>query len=192
MKLLLGSISLLIVLLVSSRGAQAQQLGFQARQGDEIMVCGQFYRIGTPVKLWFDPQGFDAYRTQRRFSSFEVRKWKDIVEEMKAGKVEFVSASRSKSYIDMECVTSRAPELWSPEQLEQIRGGGWTLPLLQDKVDQFVLHFWMRAEQVRSACDFARSSRVGVSTFYSMRTARSTRLDRRKEPGMRPRAMIEA
>lgn len=27
------------------------------------------------------------------------------------------------------------------QQLEKVRGGGWDLPLLQDKVDQFVIHF---------------------------------------------------
>src|SRR5262249_51879002 len=29
----------------------------------------------------------------------------------------------------------------SPEQQERVRGGGWDLPLLQDVVDQFVIHF---------------------------------------------------
>ncbi len=50
---------------------KSSQLGFQPRHGDEIMVCGQLFRIGAPVKLWLDPGGYDAYRTDRRFSDFE-------------------------------------------------------------------------------------------------------------------------
>ena len=41
------------------------------RSGNEIMVAGQMFDIGTPVVLWTDPGGFDAYRTERRFGSFE-------------------------------------------------------------------------------------------------------------------------
>ena len=70
---------------------RSQERGLQKRHGDEIMVCGQLYRIGTPVKLWLDPGGFDAYRTDRRFSSLEERKWSRIVEDMKSGKVDFVT-----------------------------------------------------------------------------------------------------
>jgi hypothetical protein len=44
------------------------------------MVCGQLYRIGTPVTLWLDPGGFDSYRTTRHFSPFEKREWKSTVE----------------------------------------------------------------------------------------------------------------
>ncbi|MHC4937564.1 MAG: N-acetylmuramoyl-L-alanine amidase [Planctomycetota bacterium] len=32
------------------------------RRGDEIMVCGQLFHTGTPVVLWTDPDGYDAYR----------------------------------------------------------------------------------------------------------------------------------
>jgi len=70
-------------LAVSTQAQQSESahgLGFQKRHGDEIMVCGQLYRIGTPVKLWLDPGGFDAYRTTRHFSPFEKREWKSTVE----------------------------------------------------------------------------------------------------------------
>src|SRR5438094_626244 len=42
------------------------------RAGDEIMVCGQLFHTGAPVVLWTDPGGYDAYRTERRFSSWET------------------------------------------------------------------------------------------------------------------------
>lgn len=72
-------------------GASNPELGFQKRHGDEIMVCGQLYRIGTPVVLWMDQGGFDAYRTTRRFAPFDKRDWKSTAEEMQAGKLDFVT-----------------------------------------------------------------------------------------------------
>ena len=117
-------------------------LGFQKRYGDEIVVCGQMYRIGTPVKLWMDPGGFDAYRTTRHFSSFEKRDWNSTVQEMQAGKINFVTKPQESSPDRYGLrFGSQAQELFTPEQIQQIRSGGWTLDLLQDKVDQFVLHF---------------------------------------------------
>src|SRR6059036_2591024 len=38
------------------------------RKGDEIVVAGQFVHTGTPVVLWMDPAGYDAYRVERRFA----------------------------------------------------------------------------------------------------------------------------
>jgi N-acetyl-anhydromuramyl-L-alanine amidase AmpD len=33
----------------------------QRRKGDEIVVCGQKFHTGTPVVLWTDPGGYNAY-----------------------------------------------------------------------------------------------------------------------------------
>ncbi len=164
MKSLVVSLILLVHCQLLAASSFAQQLGFQTRHGDEIMVCGQFYRIGTPVKLWFDPQGFDAYRTQRRFSSFETRKWKDMVEDMKAGKLEFVSKPQEYSPDRFGMRYEGTPEVWTADQLEQIRGGGWTLPMLQDKVDQFVLHF--DACGTSTQCFFILHDRRGLSVHF--------------------------
>ena len=38
------------------------------RRGDEIVVAGQFVHTGTKVVLWMDPDGYDAYRVERRFA----------------------------------------------------------------------------------------------------------------------------
>ena len=35
------------------------------RTGDEIIVAGQLFHTGTRVITWLDPQGYDAYRTER-------------------------------------------------------------------------------------------------------------------------------
>ncbi len=40
------------------------------RSGQEIVACGQFFDIGTPVVLWMDPGGYDAYRTELRSDKF--------------------------------------------------------------------------------------------------------------------------
>jgi N-acetylmuramoyl-L-alanine amidase len=97
------------------------------RSGDEIMVCGQLYHTTAPVVLWTDPGGYDAYRVERRFSPLDKADW----------------ASSRKEVPDLRTPNRygmRADRL-DPVEVEQIRGGGWPLPLLQKIVDQFVIHY---------------------------------------------------
>jgi N-acetylmuramoyl-L-alanine amidase len=97
------------------------------RKGDEIVVCGQYFHTGTPVVLWNDPGGYDAYRVERRFSPIEESDWKNSSELVK----------------DLETPNRynlRSAGL-STNEIERLRGGGWDLPTLQGVVDQFVLHF---------------------------------------------------
>jgi N-acetyl-anhydromuramyl-L-alanine amidase AmpD len=97
------------------------------RTGDEIVAAGQFFHIGTPVVLWLDPGGYDAYRTERRFAPFEKSDW-------------FTSRAEVPSLMTPNRYSLRSHTL-SANELERVRGGGWDLPLLQNVVDQFVLHF---------------------------------------------------
>ncbi|MCY3018409.1 MAG: peptidoglycan recognition family protein [Planctomycetota bacterium] len=97
------------------------------RAGDEIAVCGQLYHTGTPVVLWTDPSGYDAYRVERRFAPFEASPWENSSQENKNLKTPNRFGLRNHNL--------------TAEQLQQVRGGGWTLPLLQEAVDQFVLHY---------------------------------------------------
>lgn len=97
------------------------------RTGDEIMVAGQMFHTGTKVVLWTDPGGYDAYRVERRFAPFEESDWKTSSEKVK----DLSSPNRYN--------LRKAP--LTPEQIEKVRGGGWDLPLLQQVVDQFVIHF---------------------------------------------------
>lgn len=97
------------------------------RHGDEIVAAGQFFRTGAPVVLWMDPNGYDAYRVERRFSSLEDANWEKSQEEV--------------SYLNTPNRYNIRDENLTEEQLEQVRGGGWDLPLLQEVVDQFVLHY---------------------------------------------------
>ncbi len=98
-----------------------------ARNGDEIVVCGQFFHTGTRVVTWMDPGGYDAYRVERRFAPMESSDW------------------------DATRATGKGPETPNRYGLrrdgldaamrERARGGGWRLQELQERVDQFVIHF---------------------------------------------------
>ena len=97
------------------------------RKGDEIVVAGQFVHTGTPVVLWTDPGGYDAYRVERRFSPLKEADWEPS---QKATK----DLSTPNRYGLRRAVLDA-------DQAEQVRGGGWELPLLQQVVDQFVIHY---------------------------------------------------
>jgi N-acetylmuramoyl-L-alanine amidase len=100
---------------------------FEPRRGDEIVVAGQFVHTGTPVVLWMDPGGYDAYRVERRFSPFDRSDWDSSMDDVRQLRMpNRYSLRRGKL---------------TAEQIEQVRGGGWDLPLLQKVVDQFVIHF---------------------------------------------------
>ncbi len=116
-----------------------------ARTGDEIVIAGHFVHTGTRVVTWMDPHGYDAYRVERRFSPMDKSDWKDSSEEVK----ELSSPNR---------YSLRHSTNFTDAQLEQIRGGGWDLPLLQSVVDQFVLHF-----------DVAGTSRQCFKTLHDHR-----------------------
>jgi len=118
----------LLLLLICPVVTSAAEVGEPLpRSGDEIMVCGQLFHTTAPVVLWTDPKGYDAYRVDRRFGDFATSEWDDIKDSLPAGSTPNRYNLRSKSL--------------TAEQIEQVRGGGWTLPLLRDVVDQFVMHY---------------------------------------------------
>ena len=116
------------ILLLGAGCTTVHQPGTRAmRAGDEIVAAGQFFHTGTPVVLWTDPGGYDAYRVERRFSAFDESNW-----ETSKFKVKELSTPNRYGL-------RRAP--LTEEQIERVRGGGWDLPLLQEVVDQFVIHY---------------------------------------------------
>ncbi|MFM1769814.1 MAG: hypothetical protein RJA22_2343 [Verrucomicrobiota bacterium] len=100
---------------------------FAARHGDEIMLAGRMVRTGTPVVLWTDPGGYDGYRVERRFSPYDESAWE-------TSKFLVKDLSTPNRYNLRRAGLTEA-------QVERVRGGGWDLPLLQEVVDQFVLHY---------------------------------------------------
>jgi N-acetylmuramoyl-L-alanine amidase len=162
-----GLFAFCAILLLRHSDSFSQERGLQKRHGDEIMVCGQLYRIGTPVKLWLDPGGFDAYRTDRRFSSLEERKWSRIVEDMKSGKVDFVTKPQEVNPDRYGLRYEKdATQHFSTAELDQIRGGGWSIDLLRKKVDQFVLHFDVCGTSAQ--CFYILHDRRGLSVHFML------------------------
>jgi N-acetyl-anhydromuramyl-L-alanine amidase AmpD len=102
------------------------------RTGDEIVVCGRLFHTGTRIVLWTDPGGYDAYRTERRFVP-----WAESSFAVATPKGPPVPSSQPSH---PERFGLRWGVLNWPE-LELVRGGGWPLELLQEKVDQFVIHY---------------------------------------------------
>ncbi len=122
-RLLFGTLALLLTTSCLHRpGAPATRIG------DEIIVAGQFFHTGTRVITWLDPQGYDAYRTERRFSPLDDSSFEKSQETVK----DLKSPARYG--------LRRDPSL-TPADLERIRGGGWDLPTLRNVVDQFVMHY---------------------------------------------------
>lgn len=109
------------------------------RQGDEIMVCGQLFHTRAPVVLWTDPGGYDAYRTERRFVPWEVAAFKDShVDSPNRYGIRFAPAAVASA--KRARPTDGGTKL-TASQFEDVRGGGWPLDLLREKVDQFVYHY---------------------------------------------------
>lgn len=100
---------------------------FAPRRGDEIVVAGHYVHTGTPVVLWTDPGGYDAYRVERRFAPPAEADWKTSQEKVKDLSTPNRYNLRQRGLTD--------------DEIERVRGGGWDLPTLQKVVDQFVLHF---------------------------------------------------
>lgn len=94
------------------------------RFDDEIVVAGQRFRIGTPVVLWTDPGGYDAYRVDKRFTPLAESSFGEWPEPR--GNPQRYNLRRDKM---------------TDEQQESVRSGGWTLDELRGVVDQFVMHY---------------------------------------------------
>lgn len=88
------------------------------RRGDEIVVAGQLFHTTTPVVLWTDADGYDAYRVGPHFTTPE----------------------KAKPDLPTTRFGVRKHGL-SEAELARVQAGGWDLPLLQRTVDQFVIHY---------------------------------------------------
>src|SRR5947209_11287971 len=98
-----------------------------ARKGDEIVVAGQFFHTGTPVVLWMDPGGYDAYRVERRFSPIEKSDWETSHAE--------APELRTPNRYNMRRGSRPGEVHLTDEEIERVRGGGWDLQTLQKVVD---------------------------------------------------------
>ncbi len=101
--------------------AVAQPGNMLDRTGDEIVVAGQLFHTGTTVVLWTDPDGYDAYQTEIRPSPSPA-----------GGSIP--AATGTKQHFG----TRHAED---PALANRVDQQGWTLPNLQEQVDQFVIHY---------------------------------------------------
>jgi N-acetyl-anhydromuramyl-L-alanine amidase AmpD len=116
-----------VLTLLWGAGCAHQKTSTSGRTGDEIIVAGEMFHTGTRVVTWMDPNGYDAYRTERRFAPWEessFEKTQPVAPEI-----------RSPSRYGLR------KEGLSEQELERVRGGGWDLATLQKRVDQFVIHY---------------------------------------------------
>lgn len=111
------------------------------RAGDEIVVCGQLFHTGTPVVLWTDPGGYDAYRLEKRF----VRP--AFLEAALAAQRAETQPGASRAASQPSAAEPAAARYGSwrrhvpPEVLDEVWRDGWTLSRLREYVDLFVLHY---------------------------------------------------
>jgi N-acetylmuramoyl-L-alanine amidase len=92
----------------------------EPRTGDEIVAAGQFFHTGTRVVLWLDPNGYDAYRDNPRFTDLPGENTNKL----------FNGPHYNVRYHNM-----------TPDEFAALQSGNWDLPMLQQVVDQFVIHF---------------------------------------------------
>lgn len=122
------------VLLLGVFGCAPRPGALLERRGDEIVACGQLFHIGTPVVLWLDPYGYDAYRVEPRFAD------------------EAAASQPAASQPGTQPARRRPPPpegarygSWRkhvpPEVAAEIRSDGWRLERLREHVDLFVLHY---------------------------------------------------
>jgi N-acetyl-anhydromuramyl-L-alanine amidase AmpD len=88
------------------------------------------------VVLWTDPGGYDAYRTEKRFVPYDKAAWAPPQGGGGGG-----GAGGAETPNRYGLRFARDPSKLPPDLLEQVRGGGWDLPALQDRIDQFVIHY---------------------------------------------------
>jgi N-acetylmuramoyl-L-alanine amidase len=120
------------------------------RRGDEIMVCGQLYHTTTPVVLWTDPGGYDAYRVEPRFTPFESPSRDAVPKTPPPRPVRYGIRTEGLSTVE----------------IERVRGGGWDLPLLARVVDQFVIHY--DAKGTSRGCFQILQDRRGLSVHFML------------------------
>ncbi len=148
---LAGVLGLVVLLVLSGCTAAPRPGTHHPRRGDEIMIAGQLFHTGAPVVLWTDPGGYDAYRTEKRFVPFEKAQWTPPAEGGGgSGGVETPNRYGLRF--------ARDPSRLPPEVRERVRGGGWDLASLQERIDQFVIHY-----------DAAGRSRQGFKILHDHR-----------------------
>jgi len=140
--LLLIATILMPILYVTLKTDSSDSMAFAqqvTRYGKEIVVAGQLYYIDTPVVLWMDEGGYDHYRVEYRFGPYNQSSW-IVTSQMDNLTTPNRYDLRGGMHTSVPYDDYLIANLTS-DQIEQVRGGGWNLTLLQTFVDQVVIHF---------------------------------------------------
>ncbi len=100
------------------------------RRGEEIVVCGEFFPIGTPVVLWHDAGGYSAYHRGRWFGSGFGDGAAGAI--AAAGATDAPAAGRAR-FGERRALDEGVARAVSER--------GWTLEALRRQVDQIVIHY---------------------------------------------------
>ena len=122
----------LLVLLAAGCATKPGTL-FDERRGDEIMVAGELFSIGTPVVLWTDLGGLNAYRVDKQFAEWEKANWDAFKDDVPS----YAGPQRYNWRVNR--FNNGMPD-FTLEEIEEVRRN-WPLERLQDVVDQFVIHY---------------------------------------------------
>lgn len=95
------------------------QVDASSRRGQEIVVAGRYFDIGTPVVLWSDPGGLDAYSEVPAFEAAPTGPDGLPIRKRRYG-------DRGNLPVDVET---------------RVRNEGWTPETLAKVARQFVLHY---------------------------------------------------
>jgi N-acetyl-anhydromuramyl-L-alanine amidase AmpD len=151
--------AMLLLLAGGCASADAGRVGVEnERLGDEIVAAGRLFHTGTEVVLWTDPGGYDAYRTERRFAPIGESDW--------AATTRSGSGPSEPARFNTRFAKPTSANPLTAAELEQVRGGGWTLPMLQERVDQFVLHYDVCGLSAR--CFDVLHDRRGLSVHFML------------------------
>src|SRR5688572_8284113 len=122
------------------------------------MVSGHLFHTGAPVVLWFDPGGYDAYRTDRRFAPYPEAAYEPTTRAAATNPRDSLTirtpnrhslrytppATQSTTQPVTPPSTPPPPQgpnfVLTDEQRELARAN-WPLPELQKRIDQFVYHY---------------------------------------------------
>ncbi len=148
---------------------------FRSRPGAWISKAarGRDRGLRPAIQDWNACEAMDGPGRLRRLSNdpplfpFDQRSWEKTVADMKEGKVDFVTKPQElhPDRYGLRYERASATE-FTPQQLEEVRGGGWTLESLQEKVDQFVLHFDVCGTSAQ--CFYILHDKRGLSVHFML------------------------
>lgn len=133
----LGGLALLFLTTCVSQGTRRDPVSENQppAASDEIIVCGQRFRTGTRIVLWTDPDGYDAYRLERRY-----RRPSSTTSTTSPGASDAEPANGSEPETLEPSFGYRKPAM-STADAAMLAKNGWSTELLTKYVDQFVIHY---------------------------------------------------